>query len=385
MVSSRSRKKKKQPTALDIKLQELDDYNSNNSVSAESVRDKLLMLEIPVHVKAMLIRKLDELRKSSQEYDKFMPWIQGVLKVPFGVILRPAHTGVSSYLRDVREKMDNAVHGHQYAKAEIVDFVAAFLANPKAKGNVLGLVGPKGVGKTRLVKRGIADALGLPFHTINFGGLNDPAVLHGHGVTYTGSRCGAVAQLLINSKCMNPVVYLDELDKVGGWQAQAVFGVLTHMLDEEQNSEFEDQYFHGVPLDLSHVLFIASFNDLSKVDPIVADRIKVVQMKAPDNSEKKIIVRSHILPELFSSVSMTPDAMIIEDEVLDYIVSSKVGGESGVRQLKKALETVIQRFNTKKLLGDVTEVPFKVTKHFVDSCLERGVDTGDAPPPFMYS
>ena len=159
--------------------------------------------------------------------------------------------------------MDGAIFGHDDAKKKILQIVAQSIVNPSGAGNVIAIQGPPGNGKTSLVKEGICKALGRPFAFIPLGGATDACFLEGHDYTYEGSNWGKIVDVLVNSKCMNPVIYFDELDKVSQTaKGEEITNILMHITDATQNNHFNDKYFSGIDFDLSKALFIFSFNYL---------------------------------------------------------------------------------------------------------------------------
>ena len=152
------------------------------------------------------------------------------------------------------------------------------------KGYCIGFEGPPGTGKTSLAKKGIANCLkdtdgnSRPFAFIPIGGSSNGSVLEGHSYTYVGSTWGKIVDVLMETKCMNPIIYIDELDKISRTESgREIIGILTHLTDSSQNDEFFDKYFSGIKIDLSKVLFIFSYNNFNNIDPILADRIHRVQ------------------------------------------------------------------------------------------------------------
>jgi ATP-dependent Lon protease len=201
------------------------------------------------------------------------------------------------------------------------------------------------------VRKGVAEAFQRPFHVINLGGMNDVHVLTGHDLTYTGAKYGKLAQILIQSRCENPIIYLDEIDKIqsGNDKGMEIFRVLTHILDEEQNHEFYDEYFGTVPIDLSKVLFVASLNNPDDIETILRDRLKLVKVDDLTIQEKISISRDYIFPELFTQVAMPLDTMEIEDDIIRYVIRNKTEEEGGCRQLKRKWETIVQKVNTQRI------------------------------------
>lgn len=375
---------------LNNKRCELDAFIQNNNqviqggVPAKTtLKDRLIVSHIPLQSKAQILQKYNETKKNGSEYEKFAPWLQSLLQIPFGVVkqmpvnLDSGNEAISNFLQKSKNAMDLAVTGHENAKQEILDFIARLIANPRGRGNVIALCGEKGIGKTRLIKKGVSEALGLPMHTINFGGLNDVHHLIGFDQTYVSSKYGRIAQILIESACENPIIYLDELDKVTdngqnrSSKSSDIYGVLMHLLDDEQAHHFEDAYFMGIKLDLSKAIFIASFNDMDAIDPILLDRIKVIHVSPPTESQKLEIVQKHLLPELCLQINRPPSHFVLNDDLINYILL-KTPKEPGCRKLKQTLQSLLLRMNTKILTSTqpVSEQsPCVFDKAFVDSCL----------------
>lgn len=236
-----------------------------------------------------------------------------------------------------------------------------------------------GVGKSKIIKS-LADALELPFCQINCGGLNDVAVLTGHSETYIGSKPGKIVEMLQSAHYMNPIIYLDEIDKISENKSVEINGVLTHMLDEEQNNKFQDNYLSNVGLNLSKVFFVLSFNDVTKVDEIVSDRLKIIYIQEPSLEQKVQICHDKVIPELLTSVNFDKSNVIrIDKEVIEYVATQKCHKESGVRKLRQALEKVFNKLNYDILIGATdklyiskqeTNTIFNITRRYVDATLE---------------
>jgi ATP-dependent Lon protease len=302
---------------------------------------------------------------------------------------------MNNFLLQARKKLDNIVYGMENTKEEIMDFLVNYISSPDKTGTVLALQGPKGVGKTRLC-RALSEILTLPLFQISMGGLTDSSILLGHDSTYIGSKCGKIGSILQQAKCMNFILYIDEMDKTGAeGKSKDIQGVLTHLLDETQNKEFQDLYFDGIPLDLSRVLFITSFNDPELIDPIVLNRMKVLNIKKLNIEEKINITKNYILPEINHNL------FVFDDDILRYIVVHKTAQEEGMRNIKKNMETIVNRLNTIKILSncenkkdisrnfsylqllDTNEVLNIVTKKMVNILLGDGLKK-DEPWMNMY-
>ena len=238
---------------------------------------------------------------------------------------------------------------------------------------------------TTLIKEGVSKLLGREFAFIALGGTGDASFLEGHSYTYEGSTWGKIVQIIMDSKCMNPVIYFDELDKVSETaRGEEIIGILTHLTDTTQNSQFHDKYFSEIDFDLSKCLFIFSYNDENKVNSILKDRMYRIQTKGYDAKEKVIIARNHLLPKIREQVSFNEDEVILPDETLQYIISNKAitSEEAGVRNLKRCLEIIHTKLNLyrlmtpgSKLFGKEMEMevsfPFTVTKAAVDFLIKN--------------
>ena len=248
---------------------------------------------------------------------------------------------------------------------------------------------------TSLVKDGISKILGREFAFIALGGCGDSSFLEGHSYTYEGSMWGKIAQIVMESKCMNPVIYFDELDKVSDTaRGQEIIGVLTHLTDTSQNNQFHDKYFSEIELDLSKCLFIFSYNDENLVNPILRDRMYRIRTKGYDLKEKTIIARNYMLPKIREQVGFGPDDIVFSDDVLGHIISNLAKGEEGVRNLKRSLEVIHTKLNLYRLVKSGTQMfskemglnvsfPYTLTKKDVDT-LVKVDNAGSSALSMMY-
>jgi ATP-dependent Lon protease len=256
--------------------------------------------------------------------------------------------------------MESAIYGHSEAKLQIMQFVSSWIANPKAHGNVLSIHGPPGVGKTSLVKDGIAKALGRPFHFITLGGATDASFLDGHSYTYEGSTWGKIIDVLIQSKCMNPVIYFDELDKISETaKGDEIMNMLIHITDGSQNERFQDKYFTGIDIDLSRCLFIFSQNNHEKVNPILRDRMFNIAVKGFSVKEKLQIAEDYLLPGVLKESGLYEKVSISKD-ILQFVIENYTGGEAGVRELKRCIQTIISKLNLLRFYNNPKQIPFAI-------------------------
>lgn len=280
------------------------------------------------------------------------------------------------FIFNVREKLNNSVYGNENSKKTIETIIAQWISG-KNDGAILGFNGPPGVGKTTLAKKGISECLvdddnnTRPFAFIPLGGSTNGSTLEGHNYTYVGSTWGKIVDILMDTKCLNPIIFFDEVDKISNTEhGKEIIGILTHLTDQTQNDKFNDKYFSGVELDLSKALFIFSYNDSSLIDPILKDRITEIKINPLNLKDKIIIVNNYILPEICKILGYKENDIIIEEDNIIYIIESYTY-EAGVRKLKEKLFEIIRVFNLERIYNNKDIIfPYTFTKEKIDSILE---------------
>jgi ATP-dependent Lon protease len=336
----------------------------------------------------------------SGEYYKIKTWVDTFMRIPFSkyqnlpISIEDGVEKCHDFMAEAQKTLDGAVYGLNDAKMQIMQMLGQLITNPKAIGTAIAIHGPPGTGKTSLVKEGISKILNRPFSFIALGGATDSSFLEGHSYTYEGSLWGKIVQILIDSKCMNPVIYFDELDKISETpKGEEIAGILTHLTDTSQNSQFHDKYFADIDFDLSKCLFIFSYNDESKVNPILKDRMYRIQTKGYNQKQKTAISTNYLLPKIREQVKFTKEDIVIPDLTINYIIDSHCGKEDGVRNLKRCLEIIYTKLNLYRLMKpgsnlfeeDMSlkvEFPFVVTKDVVDKLIKNNKD---AMSSAMYS
>lgn len=338
-------------------------------ISSGDVPRKFQILELPIPdpIKAGVIKKIDTLTQMEEEggdTHKLRTWIDGFMRLPFGktvplpVKMDDGPKPCSDFLSETRMSLDKAVYGMAPAKTQIMQILAQWIANPSSVGNVIALKGPMGVGKTSFARNGVAGALKRPFEFFSLGGAADSANFVGHSYTYEGSAWGRVADSLMNARCMNPVMYFDELDKVSETaHGQEIISMLIHLTDRSQNSQFHDRYFAGVDIDLSQCLFVFSFNDESKVHPILKDRMQVITCTGYSADDKFQIVEKYIWPQMLERTNFKD--LKIDKEAVKFLISEYSSEEEGVRTLIRALEMLTTRINLLRIADETTAKTYK--------------------------
>jgi endopeptidase La len=262
-----------------------------------------------------------------------------------------------NYIKNARKCLNDAVFGHDEAKNQIERIIAQWM-NGELSGYCFGFEGPPGTGKTSMAKKGLTkclideDGTSRPFSFIAMGGSSNGSTLEGHSYTYVGSTWGKIVDVLMETKCMNPIIFIDELDKISKTEhGKELIGILTHLTDSTQNTEFCDKYFSGIKIDLSKVLFIFSYNAPENIDPILLDRIHRVKFSSLKKPEKIHIAKNYLLKEIYASVGFNRNDIIISDEIIEQIIEEYTF-EPGVRKLRERLFEIIREINLRNILNE---------------------------------
>jgi ATP-dependent Lon protease len=372
-------------------IKELREINKITRIE-KPYRMTLLESDIPIIFKGAAMKKINSLRymePGSGDFYKIKNWVDTFMRIPFNVYQNLSvniDNGVEKcheFMEEAKNTLDSAVYGLNDAKMQIMQMLGQFITNPKSIGSAIAIHGPPGTGKTSLVKEGISKILNRPFAFIALGGATDSSFLEGHSYTYEGSTWGKIVQILIDSKCMNPVIYFDELDKISDTpRGEEIAGILTHLTDTSQNTEFHDKYFAEINFDLSKCMFIFSYNDETKVNPILKDRMYRIQTKGYNQKQKTVIGNDYLLPRIREQVKFNKEDIIIPDETIHYIIENYCNKEDGVRNLKRCLEIVYTKLNLYRLMKPDTNLfeedmslkvsfPFTVSKEIIDKLIKK--------------
>ena len=382
-------------------IKELREINKITRIQ-KPYRITLLESDIPTLFKGAAMKKINSLRymePGSGEFYKIKNWVDTFMRIPFNnyqtlpISINDGVDKCHEFMEAAQNTLNSAVYGLNDAKMQILQMLGQLVTNPKSIGTAIAIHGPPGTGKTSLVKEGISKILNRPFAFIALGGATDSSFLEGHSYTYEGSTWGKIVQILIDSKCMNPVIYFDELDKISDTpRGEEIAGILTHLTDTSQNSQFHDKYFAEINFDLSKCLFIFSYNDESKVNPILKDRMYRIQTKGYNQKQKTVIGNDYLLPKIREQVKFEQKDIIIPDDTLHYIIDNYCNKEDGVRNLKRCLEIIYTKLNLYRLMKpgsnlfeeDMSlkvEFPFTVSKEIVDKLIKKDSNNVSA----MYS
>jgi ATP-dependent Lon protease len=325
-------------------------------------------------LKSLAIQKIDELNSmfvGSGEYFKLKNWIEALCKLPIGkykslpVCKTDPIDKISTFMQNTRKKFDELVYGHDHAKNQIIHLLAKNISNPTSNGIVIGIQGVPGVGKTTLALA-LCESLDIPYGFISLAGINGEPFFTGFSSTYEGARNGRIADLLISSQCMNPILYFDELDKISkSSHGEEVANFLIHLTDFSQNSKFQDKYFGDIDLDMSKSIFIFSYNNIENINPILKDRMITIQTDGYKINEKLKLAADYILPKILKEFGFQKEDVIFTDETIKYIIN-KVDDEEGARCMQRGFSELIGSLNYKKILGELNEFPLTITAKLID-------------------
>ena len=320
-------------------------------------KHKILKSNLKDDLKRIIIKNINyfnTLNEYSSEYQKMSSWIKNIEKIPFGnyvnlpVSYKSSKTKICDFLNVLQCNLNDCIYGQNKAKESILQIVTQIITNPQSKGSIIALKGPPGVGKTSLIKNGLAKALNLPFSFITLGGISDASYFDGFSYTYEGSKYGKICEILIKTGCMNPIIFMDELDKISNTEkGDDINNLLVHLTDFTQNDLFEDKYFTGMPLDLSKAIFIFSLNDETLLNPILKDRLNIIHLEEFKIEEKIKIGIDYLIPELVENIGMKEKINFTENNI-KYIIQNYCYTEPGVRELKRCIETILRRINILK-------------------------------------
>jgi ATP-dependent Lon protease len=386
----------KQRAMLDA-LEKRSDYVKKE----EPLMFRLLQMKLKPEMMAMVMTRYNSLNTmdvSSGEYYKLRAWMEKLVSMPLGIYkempvnLNNGAETCAPFMEKARKCLDDAIYGQDEAKLQIMQFIASKIANPTSSGLSLLLLGPPGIGKTSLIKNGIAKALDWPFQFISLGGDSDSSTYTGHQFVYEGSHSGRIANCLAQAKSMSMIMMFDELDKISATsKGEEIQNLMVHITDPVQNMEFEDKYLSGIPLDLSRAMFVFSGNDINKIDKILMDRMVVVSLNGYQPKDKIAIAEKFLLPTALKEVNLCEKVAISRD-ILQHVLENYAKEETGVRELKRCIEQIAQRvnmlrmFNVKELPFHIPgfSLPFVLKKEHVDLFLKKR-DVKESVPYGMYT
>ncbi|MDE6731047.1 MAG: endopeptidase La, partial [Oscillospiraceae bacterium] len=339
---------------LRVISEQLREETGEEMEDADSYQEKIRALHLPEEHEKKLLKEASRLRQmppSSQEAYVISSYLDTCLELPWNTL-----TKENLDLKAVQEKLDQDHYGLQKVKERIVESLAVRVLNPELKGQILCLVGPPGVGKSS-IGRSIADAVGRKFVRVSLGGIRDEADIRGHRKTYIGAMPGRIIAALNQAGTRNPLILLDELDKMGNDYKGDPSAAMLEVLDSEQNSAFRDHYVE-LPFDLSQVLFLATANTLDTIPEPLLDRMEVIEIASYTREEKFRIAKQHLVQKQIKAHGMKSAQCQITDDAI-YAMIDAYTKEAGVRHLERTIGTVCRKAAKTIAVGDAKHISVK--------------------------
>jgi ATP-dependent Lon protease len=353
----------------------------NEFIDEKIIINKILDSEHCDYIKSILYKKyklfLEGHDVCSEEYSKCIEWINTVLSLPTKSI-EPSPIKVSEIgnkLAKLNNFLSTKIYGLNKVKEKIMEAMCCKILSDTS-GKILTLVGPPGVGKTSVAST-IAEAMNLPFEQISFGSIQDSKILTGHSSTYVGAVPGLFTKILVKAQRLDSLVLLDEIDKITNTQDSNITSVLFHVLDKSQNHRFKDIYISEIPLDLSQIIFLCAANNIDHIDPILRDRMTIINLPGYTISDKVNISEIYLVPKFKRELRFEDNEVIICNKELEYLISTKTAVQPGMRDVERKLKELFDRlallkhskniqysFNIKNI-----KFPIKITEEIIDKIL----------------
>ena len=307
-----------------------------NSVDTEPLRVRVMLSNLPNSIK-------DEAFKRLLAPDrKYNEWIEKAITLPLSRYTVQSKCDITTYIQNCTDILNTTIHGQFHVKDKILEMLCEYKMYPDENHYSLALEGCPGIGKTTIIKEGLSKCVNRPFCFISLGGISDSSYLSGHSFTYEGALYGRLAECLIDSKVMDPIIYFDELDKVSNSaKGDEIMNTLIHLTDNVQNKHVRDKYFHGIDLDFSKCLMVFSYNNSKNINPILLDRLNIITMENPSIDEKITIAKKYMLPKYERKNT------VICDETIKELVH-KYKNEVGMRSIDKGLKNIMNGLSLAK-------------------------------------
>jgi ATP-dependent Lon protease len=336
--------------SITIKSEE-ERLNALDTDDIDMKKQIMLNKNMPPRVKKLALEKLNEAKAGGSEYSKHLTYAKAIVEYPWigehdGDMFMQYRTPDKwrEIISSSEEKLEQKVYGHKECKETISELITKWFTNPKSLGKSLALCGPPGVGKTMIAME-LGKSLGLPFAKINLAGVDDNSILIGHSITYSGATYGLIIKKMTETKASRCIMFFDELDKAAKHHGRnEIFDVLMHVTDSTTNSQFNDKFFQDLSFPLNKVLFVFSFNEIKKIDPILLDRMEVINVVPYSVEDKVNIAKRYLMKEVKTDMGLDDYTIIMSDINIIFVVESYTQ-EAGVRSLRRKIEKILQKFN----------------------------------------
>ena len=330
---------------------ELGEDETGEKAEASQLRERLETADLPENVAKEAereLKRMEQLPQSAPDYHVIRTYLEYILELPW-----KKSSEEKLDLKEAEKILDEDHYGLEDVKKRILEFLAVIKLRPDSKSPIMLLVGPPGVGKTSL-GRSIARALGREFERFSLGGMRDEAELRGHRRTYIGAMPGRIIQSLRRVAVNNPVLMLDEIDKLGNGYRGDPSSALLEILDPQQNDTFRDHYL-DLPFDLSKVFFIATANQLQPIPAPLRDRMEIISIAGYSDQEKLHIARQYLIPRQIKENGLNEDQLEITDDTIN-LLTARYTREAGVRQLERTIGNLARKIALKVAKGDTEKV-----------------------------
>ncbi|MBN2838927.1 MAG: endopeptidase La, partial [Fusobacteriaceae bacterium] len=341
---------------------EKDDKTTEIDSIQEKIKELVLSKEAEKIIKEQ-IEKLNMLDVHSPEFHVTRSYIQTIIDLPWGVYSKD-----NTDIKKAKKNLDKDHYGLNDVKEVILEFISTIIKTDIVAGNILCLVGPPGVGKTSIGKS-IANALNRKFYRFSVGGMRDEAEIKGHRRTYIGAMPGKIIESLKRTETANPVIMLDEIDKIGKSFQGDPASALLEVLDPEQNKDFLDHYL-DLRFDLSKILFITTANQLDTIPQPLLDRMEIIQLPGYILEEKMEIAKRYLIPNQMNNHGLKKNEFSISPKAIEQIIDS-YAREAGVRNLEKQIKKIMRKATLKLIEG--TEKNIKVNQGNLEEYLGKEV------------
>ena len=361
--------------------EEIEKINEMTYENVDLKKQILLLKNMPINIKTLAIEKINEMKLNNNDYYKQFLYVKTLLNFPwpdksdnFFKISAENPIKCEEYLNNIENRLNIKTYGHKKIKEQLILQVSKWISNPKSNGCAISLNGPPGVGKTLLAKS-LSESLEIPFVQITLGGQNDGELLHGHGYTYSGAQPGLIIKKILEAGSTRCILYLDELDKscAKHGSTNEITSILIHLTDSNMNSTFQDRFFQGIDFPLDRVIIMTSYNDRSKIDPILLDRFIELDVKPYSIQDKILIIKNYIIKELANNIGI-PYSIEISDLCIKQIINDYTI-EAGVRDIKRKIELILLKLNklilTNKISKYVIENKIHITQEIIDEFIDN--------------
>lgn len=352
----------------------------NKKIQEESLRQRIIELETSLSNKLVIMKHFHNMKRSdsnSSEYYKNQIFVDLALSYPWNTYFNITNNiskfkNIPHFLEKVKELLDQDIYGMENVKNEILNVICKFITNPNGTRNNIALYGKAGIAKSKIVKV-LSKVLDIPIKSISLGGIKDSSFFLGHGYVYVESGPGKIIQNIIDSKISNPILYFDELDKVSETEnGKDIYSFLCYLTDTTQNNEFSDHYFYGMKFDLSKIFYIFTFNDISKIDKILLDRLNIIHVDTPSEKDIIYILKNYNIPEIIQNIGIKYNITLCDNDVqtiikyCDQYIDKNIS--SGIREYYRVIEKIFLEINKNILLE-------KLTFNSKDITLEKNIFT----------